>query len=403
MYIKLNFTTNVTQKTVWRIFQDIIATSGTTSIAAFETRAEASYHPNLKVVDYANSEIIRGVDPTGVEAMIHNQNTYDSSFNFHLRQEVHDDPGTYYYISVVSDGDNQSRSKLQIGDTLSGNIATASSIGVNIANVDDFHGTNINQVSPIYAPTTHIGYDTSFGNDVTGFKAYLTNNCFIFSMNSGTLGVTGYSDSFNTTASYTGPWMFMQYKRFDHHNNTGNGIIPLIFQNSDVSHQGFGKSVHWNNMMNTRASGTGDDNMPFRAFNLIDANHRIGSNYPTVYAPTVAHTVGYRSTEQHALNYENNDTAGINDLSVRKVIDSRANYRHPTYDLNNSGYGLFPIGWSNLYYGNHGGNCTELNNVYIFNGEYQPGDEMGIGEKVYTIWPGFVGYVDRFGIAIPKE
>lgn len=403
MYVKLNFTTNVTQKTVWRIFQDIIATAGTTSIAAFQTRANTSYHPDLKVVDYANSEIIRGVDPTGVKAMIHNQNTFDSSFNFHLRQEVHDDPGTYYYISILSVGDNQSRSYFRVGDTLTGDIAAASSIGVGIANIDDFHGSNFDQVSPIYSPSAYLGYDATFGNTITGFKAYLTNNCFMFSFNSGTLGVTGYSDSFNTTASYSGPWMFMQYKRFDHHNNTGNGIIPLIFPNCDVSHIGFGQGVHWTNPVNTTASGTGSNAAPFRAFNLINASHRIGSSYPTVYAPIVAHTVGYRSAEQIALSYEVVDTSGIYDYSTRKVIDERANYRHPTFDLNNSGYGLFPIGWSNLYLGNHGGNFTELNNVYVFNGEYQPGDELGIGEKVYTIWPGYVGYSNRFGIAIPKE
>lgn len=402
MYVKINFTQTTPQKTVWRIFEDIVSNSTITSTAALETRSQ-SYHPDLQVIDFENTEIIRSVDPTGVIARINSGDTNPGRWAFHLRQEVYDDPGTYYYYTVDTDGVNDyNRSKHKVSDTLDGDITTATSIPVNEANAQDFRGTFLNTVSPAYNPREYTGLDANLG-DINSFKAYLTDVCFIYSYTTGSVGTTGYTDTFNSNLSYSGPILCMQYRRFDHFNNAGNGIIPVALSQTSSRGVSFGTNEHWINTINT--NGTFNQNAPLRLFNMVDAGHRIGSSYPINYGQYVAHSVGYASYEHYPANAEAvvTTTGQPTNLTKSKVIDERVNYRHATFDLASNGYGLLPWGWTNNTRGNHGGNFTELNNVYVFNGDYQPGDEIGVGEKIYSIWPGYVGYTNRFGIAIPKE
>ena len=63
-----------------------------------------------------------------------------------------------------------------------------------------------------------------------------------------------------------------------------------------------------------------------------------------------------------------------------------------------------PIGWENFTRGCHGGNVSEQAGIYVFNGDYQPGDVFALGGKVYMIWPLYgLGYASRIGISVPKE
>lgn len=402
MYIKLNFTANVTQKTVWRLVQDIVETNTITSIAALQTRS-AAYHAHLKSnIDWDNSEIIRTLDPVNTNARISIHTTNDSGFYFTLRQQIHDSPGEYIYYHIY-DGTYEYRPLVRVSDAVDNNFDAATSIPVSVPNVDDYRGSQLLPAGSIYNFPTHIAYEGENGNDLRSFKAYITNDTFMFSFYAKSVGSTGYGTTFNNNTYYTGPWMFMQYRRFDYFNTPENGILPVIFSNphETTRNLGFGLDYHWNNAVNTRSSQT--NRAPFRIFNMISADDRIGSSYPTIYFPHVAHSAGYATAEGRALIYEAYDTSGVTDVSLGNVISSTANERFPTADLSGNGYGLLPIGWTNTAYGNMGGNITDLNNVYFFNGEYQPGDEIAVGEKIYSLWPGYYGYSNRFAVAVPKE
>jgi len=399
---------------MWRLLTDIVNTSSVTSIAQLQARATAaSYNSALgvSVLDADNSEIIRTVDPVNTQMHIATPGTEDYSWDCIIQQRVHDDTSTYYYGHMESSkengGNDDDQAKFNVGTAVTvggGNISGQSQLAPSVSNVDDFRGSNINLTGQTYTGINWFHHDAGgLGNNIQSIKAYITDECFVWSVYGGAVGSTGYGTTFNSGNSYSGLRGMLQYRRYDHFNNPGNSIIPMcwIQDMDDLARCGFGRDAHWNNPVNTNSALT--TRAPFRAMNIVNASPRIGSTYPIEYFPHVAHMIGMRSYEQQDADYESRDGSGVTDVSVGKVIDSRANYRHPSSDLNANGYGLFPLGWSNTTKGNMGGNFTDITNIYIFNGDYQPGDEIGVGEKVYSLWPGYHGYSNRFAIAIPKE
>jgi hypothetical protein len=82
---------------------------------------------------------------------------------------------------------------------------------------------------------------------------------------------------------------------------------------------------------------------------------------------------------------------------------NQTNYRYPSDDLLSTGFGLMPFGWEATTYGNYGGNASDQNGVYIFNGEYTPGDTFVYNSKTYMIWPMYSGNSNRVGFAVPME
>jgi hypothetical protein len=64
---------------------------------------------------------------------------------------------------------------------------------------------------------------------------------------------------------------------------------------------------------------------------------------------------------------------------------------------------MLPILWRCSFYGNTGGNTSAQTGVFLFNGDYFPGDEFTNGGITYKIWPVWAGYSDRIGLAVPKQ
>ena len=79
------------------------------------------------------------------------------------------------------------------------------------------------------------------------------------------------------------------------------------------------------------------------------------------------------------------------------VISSIANAAGP------ESYAHVPWGWNKHSYGAMGGSISELSNIYLFNGFYQPADEYTIGSTTYSIWPTYDGSLAKLGLAIPKQ
>jgi hypothetical protein len=139
---------------------------------------------------------------------------------------------------------------------------------------------------------------------------------------------------------------------------------------------------------------------------MIQAEPQAGSSWPTVYFPNVAYTINGQSNGVYQMNVRPTlDTNSPPSPSAQygKAITTAAAERYASGNLLSTGFGLFPIGWEFLFFGNHGGNMSDQTGFYIFNGDYQPGDTFGLNGKVYMVWPLFNGFADRLGIAVPKE
>jgi len=400
MYIKLNFTRDENQKTIWRLFTYIVNDSNITSISQLQSISSSQNWNNDVIggVDFTTSEIIRTVDPTNTVCHISSHNTYDDFF-FTMEQQVYDDPTTKYYLRYETQSPSTGLGEviMKVSDAVVNDLSTTEQIPVSVTHSDDFRGLD---VVPTGSLTTYglIADDGALGTNLRTFSAYLTDTTLLWYTTSEATPV-GFGTTFNNNSKYSGVAIHSQYERYDHHNNAGNGIIPWVYTFPWTSAAFWGNGNHWSQEVNLNRKS---DNHNIRFFNIVDAKTRIGNDYPIEYDAMAAHVVGMRSAEFRPIDAGATDTSGVG-ATYGKIIDSTAHVRHPTSDLNGSGFGLLPFGVSNTLKGNQGGDITSLSNVYIYNGDYYPGDEFALGEKLYTIWPGYTGYTNRFGIAIPKE
>lgn len=400
MYFKINFTSNSNQKSIWRIFTELVNNQNITSISQLQSiSAAGSWNSALTNIDWDSSEIIRTVDPINTKAQINSyRSSYGLEFYFTMEQQVYDDPSKKYYYRIVPNSNDNSanRGKLEVCNAISGSMDSAG-IAPTITTNDDLRGTRIDGVG---SKQTYgfVGNDGSLGSNIRTFCGYLTDTTFAWYTTS-EASPTGFGTTFNNSGTYSGVFLNSQYRRFDHHNNTDNDIIPWLYTYPYATAAGWGANHTWVNHVNTN-NIYGNHNLT--AFNMVDASPRIGNSYPIRYFEKVAHTIGSASAENKIFVSTYLDTAGTG-TTYSKTISSVADERFPTSDLNGNGFGLLPLGWTNTTRGNMGGDITSLSNIYIFNGDYYPGDEFAIGEKTYAIWPGFVGYTNRIGIAIPKE
>lgn len=251
---------------------------------------------------------------------------------------------------------------------------------------------------------------------VRTFWAYITNDCFVWCAthaNSFNLGFGGSSD-YSDALKFSGPFIFSQYKRFDYHNLSTNGVVPLMFTNFRGATFGFGyrstaNTYDWSVIDNVNA--TTKTIQSFRVFNLVNALPTIGNSWPLVNFPIVNWGTGNRFNDIAALNTElASAISSPNGASYGKVIFNDANVRFPSSDLKETGYAMLPLRWRNSVLGNYGGgDASAQGGFYIFNGEYFPGDEYvydagdSTTPKTYMIWPHWRGFEQRVGLAIPKE
>ena len=89
--------------------------------------------------------------------------------------------------------------------------------------------------------------------------------------------------------------------------------------------------------------------------------------------------------------------------SYAGAVSTAASTRYPNTTLTSTGFGLMPFGWEASYFGNFGGNASEQSGVYLYNGDYVPGDTFSANGKIYMIWPMWSGYSNRVGFAVPME
>jgi hypothetical protein len=424
MFVKLNFTANKSFIHIRQILNAIINDTGINSVAALTTAA-ASWNSAITAgIDYSTTEIIRTVEPTTVKShMAENDPSYAQPV-WTLEFQVYDAPSRKYYISFDSDTGTSTAenvTSIRVGDTILSGSMTANQASMSVDLTAASSGTPV--ILSGVAPATLLisgtnSYIATNSTNIRTFWMYLTNDCLMVAHTGAASSNLGFNATYTNPVTYTGPYIFSQYTRYDYHNTNANGVIPLMFSNisravfnsGTLAGMGFGAGApaspttiaDWARAENV--NGTSNLDTAFRVFNFIDAHPQVGSSWPLTSFPSVNWGSGSRTTEQLALNTASVfDTGTATFAQHAALIYTTVGTRYPSNDLRTVGYGMLPLRWSNSYRGNRGGNATTRGGFYIFNGDYFPGDTFTHGGKTYIIWPTFRGYTDRVGIAVPKE
>jgi hypothetical protein len=474
MFIKLNYTANKGLNTIFRTIADIVNTPSVTSIAALRTRATAASYDSsiLNLLDDSNSEIIRTVSPSRVQAHAYKPTTA-THYNITFRFPVHDAgavftgsiAGNTLTVSAVASGGLSVGQEIVTAGITDGTRITAHLSGVRggvgtytVSASQTVSTQTMTSERPYYLQfsnaTTTVGMNFNIGDSITGgtmastqmlmsapenesgfnrgtgltlgngysltpvilaaantapatairtLWMYITDKGMIWSTTNSTTYSNGWGPTYTNALLQSGPWMFGQYTRYDGFNTDDTGILPVMFTVPRASGEGYGRATDYNTINNPNYT-TNQTTIPFKVYNIIEAQPQVGSNWPITYFPNVGYTVAGGSNGQRALiNRSAVDASTPATAQYGKELTVAVAERYPSVNLTSTGFSMLPIGWEHLWKGNHGGNMSDQTGFYIFNGDYQPGDTFGLNGKVYMVWPIFSGFAARIGLAVPKE
>lgn len=412
MFIKLQYTANKGIYDCFRTINAIINDTSITSATILATKfIDDSYHGDFTTsYDAANSTIIRTNDLSTTKSHFCTTGPTGGRGNYRwtLEFSVPDAPTRKLYMQYASTLNQATPfAYLQIGDQITGGDMSSSQTPVTTTTLGAAAtGTQLILAgNSVNAQTT----DTIVANGTSGgyirtFWAYITDKSFVWCATQNQETSSGFGTTYNNATKFIGPYINSMYTRYDYWNKDSNGIIPWYYTNTRNASVGYGQDIDFGVPFNNQYTSnqiTGES----RVFNLVDAVTKISTSFPMIYHPYVNHRIGHRSNYQQAhlsrvLGTVTTATAG----SWGKTVTSTANERYPSADLKATTFINHPIGWDNWYEGCHGGNVSEESSVYLFNGDYQPGDTFSVGGKVYMIWPMYQsGYTNRIGLSVPME
>ena len=410
MFIKLHYTANKNIYDCFRTVNAIINDSTITSasilgskMSTWETVFKANY-------DATNSIIIRTNDlsttkshyytPTGTAGR--------PNYGWTLEFSVPDAPSRKLYMQYRHTlNDTTSHAYLNVGDQITGGTMDSTQISNSVSNtVATGYGTALTiagNADNAQNSNTIIA-NTSAGGFVRTFWAYITDKAFVWcaTLNQGTN--SGFGTTYNINTNFIGPYINSMYTRYDYWNKDSNGIIPWYYTNTRSLSVGYGTSLDFAGVFNVLFNSnavTADS----RVFNLVDAIPKLSTSFPTKYHSQVNHRVGNRSNYYtgHGTTVVGAASSGAAG-SYGKTVTMTANERYPSADLSATTFINHPIGWDSWIDGCHGGNVSEESGIYVFNGDYQPGDTFSVGGKVYMVWPMYgLGYTSRIGLSVPME
>lgn len=416
MLVKLNYTVDKDFKVGFRILNQIINDPTIISTATLQNNlVTQSAHASLTTgLDYVNCSVIRVNTLTScVSNYAQPTNGYYSSA-FTIRQTVYDTTSTYFYIQVAdttagAGGQVFTNAKIIIGQTISsGSFNTATSMSLASASLSSVGGTQVvlnSAATGYYSYPSQPWAASAIGySQIRCFWFYVTDTCFIFALTHQTSAPLGFGSTYNSTSNYSGPWIFSQYSRFDYFNTNQNGVIPYLMTNSRGNDGfGFGYSTDWDSVHHVNyAPRQNIANPPFIVQNLVSALPYVGTSWPLVYQQQVNWGPGIRYDDQFALTASGTNGVTRANSTANPVLFTTVSTRYPSADLATTAFAMLPILWRATQYGNTGGNTSAQSGVYLFNGDYFPGDEYTNNGIRYIIWPVYAGYSQRIGLAIPK-
>lgn len=411
MFIKIQYTADKRYNSTLRLLTEIVSDPLITDVATLQSRSSTWHADIIGSIDFDNSEIIRTEDPTNVK-MRYSRDANSSSTNHYWIAEfdVYDNPGEKWYVqSWNNTGTATTTQNFAVGTDISGSVSIdEASFAPTLA---DSTNAAASITRLLATNTTDNNFSTSFNapnkTNIRTMWVYITNECIVFSYTLATTTNNGMPDTFGTvvnSATNAGPYFFGHYERWDYWNKASNGIVPVLYSNIWMGNgQGLIDS-EWTNVTNTKFNLTNGPNGSFRLFGTIDATPAVTTTWPIEKFLNINTGVGLRTDAMGALNQTILGAVATNTAaSVGPVLQVLPNYRFISEDLKATSFAMLPMTWGHSYYQNMGGSFTARSNVYIFNGEYFPGDEYTFNNKTYIIWPFYNGYQNRLGIAIPKE
>ena len=411
MFIKLQYTADTRITVPLRTLKEIINNSGITSVSSLQS-TWTTWDSTLKTnFDATNSQIVRTNSPAGTIAhfCINQSQSYSyltyGEFIFTIEQPTYDAASSKIYTQLSSATSSQTV-LLNIGSAITGGTIASSSAATTVSEAVNTTG---------YGTTLTVGGNTlgssnallTSGNGFTNvrtFWAYITDKCFFFATTNGTTYNSGWGATYSDSTKQCGPFFNTQYTRYDYHNLDSNGIVPVIYTSPRGTGIGYGTTNDLTTVQNILFT-TNTTTVPIRAHSIVSALPQVGSAWPKIYNQYVNMTYASRSTQSYAANQiqVTGTTTSSTLASYAGGISTAAATRYPNTTLTATGFGLMPFGWEANYFGNHGGNASEQCGVYIFNGDYVPGDTFTYNNKVYMIWPMYSGYSNRVGFAVPME
>lgn len=415
MFIKLQFTADKPIAHIYRMLAYIINTPSINSSATLATGIQALHNTTYANLDYSRSTIIRTVSPSTMKAhfaLASGSSTAVIQYRFTLQFESPDSPSRKLYMQYYpTDSNSTPNTTLRVSDSITGGSITSTQHTNNqpiLTSGSSYWGTTLTPSGNVYQGSSgSVTSGTSGSSTVRTFWAYITDKCFVWCATCTDDSNTGFGTTFNNGTRFVGPFINSMYSRMDYWNTDANGIIPWYYTNSrSTAGQGLGKYEDFATQFNSNYTS----NMGYahsRVFNIVDNAPKIATTAPILYHTTPNLRVGTRS-DHHAALLASSITGATTAVgaSYSRVLTTGANERFPSADLTSATFANFPLGWDNFLYGAHGGNITEESGVYIYNGDYQPGDTFSVGGKVYMIWPLYYygGYSNlRIGLSVPME
>lgn len=410
MFIKLQYTADTRLTVPLRTLKEIINNSGITSVSSLQstwTGWDATLKANF---DAANSTIVRTNSPTSTVAHMSTAIASDSyqaygEFEFTIEQPTYDASSSKIYTQLMCNNTSQTVF-YNIGSAITGGTIASPSVAPTVAETASTtpQGTTLTiGGNPLGSVNPVLGTTSGFSN-VRTFWAYITDKCFFFATTNGTTYNSGWGPTYLDSTKFCGPFFQTQYTRYDYHNLDSNGIVPVIYTSPRGAGIGYGTANDLTNIQNILFL-TNTTAVPIRAHSMVSAAPQVGSAWPKIYNQYVNMTYASRSTSIYAANQPQTVGTATNSVlpSYAGAVSTAASTRYPNSTLTATGFGLMPFGWEANYFGNHGGNASDQNGVYIFNGDYVPGDTFTYGNKVYMIWSMYSGYSNRVGLAVPME
>ena len=410
MYVKLQYTSNKTWQSGFRILTQAIndpAVVSTGTLAA--SIADAGGHSDLTTgLDYVNSTIIRANLAANVIAHYSTPTTGNNSGEFTLRFPVYDSPGNYFYYQLLSNDATTAYTLKQVyAKTISSGAINSGIKSLSASNSGASLGTPVVLGGSDIYTSTAVPFVAGAQLTIRTFWFYINDRSFIWCTTHATTYVLGFGPTYADNTAFSGPYIASQYTRYDYFNTMANGVTPVMITNDRTAGAGFGANTDdWDAAHSViynspRASAAA----PFLVFNLVSAAPQVGSSWPIVNQPMVNWSVAGRYDDVYGLTGDagtQSATTRTNSYS-KPVLFTTVSTRYPSADLKSTAFAMMPILWRNTYYGNTGGNASAQSGIYLFNGDYFPGDEFTYGGKTYSIWPTYSGFSARIGIAVPKE
>lgn len=412
MYIKLSFSQDKNFQDLARIVDDLINWTTTTSITALMTRVQTVYGANIADgLTTSTSDLIRTVSPspTLTKSHFYASNLATGSYKWTLEQSSYDASNTKYYVQIqqtlLSAGVGVC---CIVGNAITGGTMASSAVGINVAaRPSSGGGVNLTIAGSTYgsaSATFALGNTTSGQTSIRHLWMYINDRCIIMAWVNTTSYNNGWPTTFSDATSFCGPFIFGQYTRFDYWNRDSNGIIPFVFPDTARAvGVGFGRSEDYNSISNYYFGSGNPTSLPLLVFNTVNAFPAQTSSWPIVYNAVPNIQWGYRDTTYDGVVTSINANNSYTTPSYGKGISNTAAERWPSADLSGTSFQLISLGWNIDRYGNSGGNISDRSGIWLFNGDFQPGDEFALGGKTWSVWPIWTGYADRIGLAIPKE